>query len=232
MYMWCAPQVRTNISTATRLIRIGRLRCDGTPSALGDERMQLQHRPVPIIPSRPSEGTKMTTRKYTLFASALVASLALFAAACGGSGGGSSNASQATTPNKSTSSATVAVANSDLGNVLVDAQGRTLYLFGADMGTTSTCSGACAQEWPPLMAGAAATVGNGAKALLLGTTTRSDGSKQITYNGHPVYLFAGDHKAGDTNGQGITAFGGTWYALTGSGNHATASAASGSEYGY
>jgi predicted lipoprotein with Yx(FWY)xxD motif len=174
----------------------------------------------------------MISRRHTLFASALLASLALFAAACGGSGGGNGNAAQAATANKSTSSATVAVANSDLGHVLVNSQRRTLYLFGADMGTTSACSGACAQEWPPLVANGTSTVGNGAKSSLLGASTRSDGKQQITYNGHPVYLFAGDHKAGDTNGQGITAFGGTWYALTGSGNQATASAASGSEYGY
>ena len=122
------------------------------------------------------------------------------------------------TTSKTASSATVAVENTDLGNVLTDAQGRTLYLFGADMGTTSVCSGACAQNWPPLLASGTATVGNGAKASLLGASTRSDGKQQVTYNGHPLYLFAGDHKAGDTNGQGVNAFGGSWHALTATGN--------------
>jgi predicted lipoprotein with Yx(FWY)xxD motif len=179
----------------------------------------------------------MIRRRSSFIAGAVFASLTLIAAACGGSGGDSASASSSATTAKTTSTATVAVANSDLGNVLVDAQGRTLYMFGADMGTTSTCSGACAQNWPPLLATGTATVGNNAKASLLGESTRSDGKQQVTYNGHPLYLFSGDHKAGDTNGQGLNAFGGTWHALTATGNQVTATAASGSSstgggYGY
>jgi predicted lipoprotein with Yx(FWY)xxD motif len=89
-----------------------------------------------------------------------------------------------------------------------------------------------AQNWPPLLASGAATVGNAAKASLLGVSTRSDGKQQVTYNGHPLYRFAGDHKAGDTNGQGVNAFGGSWHALTAAGNAVTATAASGGSYGY
>jgi predicted lipoprotein with Yx(FWY)xxD motif len=126
----------------------------------------------------------------------------------------------------------VAVGNSDLGNILVDSQGRTLYQFGADIGTKSACSGDCATNWPPLLAHGNATVGNGAKTALLGTSTRSDGTQQVTYNGHPLYRFSGDHKAGDTNGQGINAFGGIWHALTAAGNEATATSSSGGGYGY
>jgi predicted lipoprotein with Yx(FWY)xxD motif len=174
----------------------------------------------------------MIRRRHTLIAGTVFASLTLVAAACGGSGGGSASASPSATTTKTASSATVAVANSNLGNVLVDPQGRTLYLFGADMGTKSACSGACALNWPPLLASGTATVGNGAKASLLGASTRSDGKQQVTYNGHPLYLFAGDQKAGDTNGQGVNAFGGRWYALTATGNQATATAASGGGYGY
>ncbi len=179
----------------------------------------------------------MIRRRNSFIAGAVLASLTLIAAACGGSGGGSASASSSASTAKTTSSATVAVANSALGNVLVDAQGRTLYMFGADMGTTSTCSGACAQNWPPLLASGNATVGNNAKASLLGDSTRSDGKHQVTYNGHPLYLFSGDHKAGDTNGQGINAFGGKWHALTATGNQVTANAASGGSstgggYGY
>ena len=166
----------------------------------------------------------MKNRRHTLFAGAVLASLASFAAACGSSGSGSASASPPATTAKTASSATVTVANSNLGNVLVDAQGRTLYQFGADMGTSSACSGACATNWPPLVASGAATVGNGAKASLLGASTRSDGTQQVTYNGHPLYRFAGDKKAGDTNGQGVNAFGGVWHALTATGNQATATA--------
>ena len=156
----------------------------------------------------------------------------MFAAACGSSGSGSASASPPATTAKTASSATVTVADSNLGNVLVDAQGRTLYQFGADMGTNSACSGACATNWPPLVASGAATVGNGAKASLLGASTRSDGTQQVTYNGHPLYRFAGDHKAGDTNGQGVNAFGGIWHALTATGNQATATATAPSRGGY
>jgi predicted lipoprotein with Yx(FWY)xxD motif len=173
----------------------------------------------------------MISRRHTLFASTVLASLALVAAACGGSSGTRANASTPATT-KSQSPATVAVAHSDLGNVLVDTHGRTLYQFGADMGTTSACSGDCAQDWPPLVASGMATVGNGAKPALLGTTTRSDGTQQITYNGHPLYRFAGDHKAGDTNGQGVNEFGGRWSALTATGNQPTATTTSGGGNGY
>ena len=174
----------------------------------------------------------MFSRRHTLIVSTVFASFALVAAACGGSGGGSTNGSPSHATSKSESPATVAVANSNLGNVLVDSQGRTLYLFGADMGTKSTCSGECAQDWPPLLASGTTTVGNGAQASLLGTSTRSDAKQQVTYNGHPLYRFSGDHKAGDTNGQGINEFGGVWSAITATGNQATGTAMSGSGDGY
>jgi predicted lipoprotein with Yx(FWY)xxD motif len=173
-------------------------------------------------------------KPLTVFVSALVVPLALLGAACGSSGGGSSAAPSPTTASptaspttsKNATPATVAIAKTGLGSVLVDSRGRTLYQFGADSGTTSTCSGACAANWPPLVASGTPTVGGGAKASLVGTTTRSDGKTQVTYNGHPVYLFVGDSKAGDTNGQGLTAFGGTWSALTSAGNKASGSASS------
>jgi predicted lipoprotein with Yx(FWY)xxD motif len=128
-----------------------------------------------------------------------------------------SSAAPATIPSPGPSSAqpaTVAVAANKLGSILVDSQGRTLYLFEADQGTTSACSGTCATAWPPLIANGQATAGNGANSSLVGTTQRADGSAQVTYNGHPVYGFAKDQKAGDTNGEALTAFGGEWYALS------------------
>lgn len=107
--------------------------------------------------------------------------------------------------------ATVDVGSTGLGSVLVDANGRTLYLYTPDTGGTSTCYGQCATTWPPLTTGGAPVAGSGVDASLLGTTTRTDGSVQVTYAGHPLYYFARDSAAGQTNGEG---FGGIWYAVT------------------
>jgi predicted lipoprotein with Yx(FWY)xxD motif len=82
----------------------------------------------------------------------------------------------------------------------------------------STCTGTCAIEWPPLRATGNPTVGGGATASIVATSARSDGKPQVTYNGHPLYLFSGDQKSGDTNGEGVNAFGGLWYALSSAGN--------------
>ena len=159
----------------------------------------------------------------------LVAALAL--AACGGSG---SNATGSPAPPKNANgqSATVGVANENVGKILVDSQGRTLYLFKRDLGTKSTCNGACAVEWPPLRATGKPTVGSGANAAIVATSTRSDGTPQVTYNGHPLYRFSIDQKAGDTNGQGVNAFGGLWYVLSPSGDEVTAPAGPGGGFGY
>jgi predicted lipoprotein with Yx(FWY)xxD motif len=101
-----------------------------------------------------------------------------------------------------------------LGRILVDSTGRTLYLFKGDVGTKSKCFGACAIAWPPLRTGGKPAVRSGARAALVGTTKRSDGARQVTYNGHPLYLFIKDHKPGDVTGQGVTAFGATWSAVS------------------
>jgi predicted lipoprotein with Yx(FWY)xxD motif len=156
------------------------------------------------------------TRRLTFIASAAAVLLASLAFAGCGSGG--SSTAQAAPKTASGQSATVGVANTGLGNVLVNSAGMTLYMFAKDTGSQSTCTGACAQNWPPLLANGKPTAGTGAAASMLGTTTRSDGGKQVTYNGHPLYLFAGDNAPGDTNGQGLTAFGGSWFALSAAGN--------------
>ena len=173
------------------------------------------------------------SRSITLLASATALVLAALAVAgCGSSGG--SNGSGSPVPPKTANgqSATVGVANENLGTILVDSQGRTLYLFQRDSGAQSTCSGACAVEWPPLRATGKPTVGGGANASIVATSTRSDGKPQVTYNGHPLYLFSGDQKAGDTSGQGVNAFGGLWYALSSSGDEVTTPAGSGGGFGY
>jgi predicted lipoprotein with Yx(FWY)xxD motif len=150
----------------------------------------------------------MTRNRCTTFiARVAIVPLAAVALVCTGVGISDAGAATKHTP------ATVKIAKTSLGNVLVDSKGRTLYLFGADTGTTSTCTGACATNWPPARVTGTPTAGKGALAALVGTTTRTDGKPQVTYNGHPVYRFIGDKKAGDTNGEGLTAFGGTWSAL-------------------
>jgi predicted lipoprotein with Yx(FWY)xxD motif len=167
-------------------------------------------------------------KPLTLLASAAAAPLIVLAvAACGnGSSGASASPTPPTTPTGQ--AATVGVASTGLGQILVDSQGRTLYLFQKDTSTTSTCTGACATSWPPLRATGQPTAGTGANAALLGTTPRSDGGPQVTYNGHPVYLFFQDQKPGDTNGEGVNAFGASWYVLSPTGNEVTAAAPSGS----
>jgi predicted lipoprotein with Yx(FWY)xxD motif len=158
----------------------------------------------------------MTSSKpFALLMAAAVVGLTVVALA--GCGGGSNNKPIASGPPPKTAGgrpATVGVENSNLGKILVDAQGRTLYLFTKDSGTTSGCTGACASAWPPLRATGKPTVGNGANASMVGTTPRSDGKPQVTYNGHPVYLYQGDSSQGDTNGQGLNAFGGGWFAVS------------------
>jgi len=106
--------------------------------------------------------------------------------------------------------ATVRIAHRDLGRILVDSRGRTLYVLSADPAGKSKCFGACATNWPPLRASRKPTVGTGLKASKVGTIRRRDGKPQVTYNRHPLYRFIGDTKPGQTNGQGIVAFGGRW----------------------
>jgi predicted lipoprotein with Yx(FWY)xxD motif len=158
----------------------------------------------------------------TLLVAAAAILLIVVAAACGSSHTGSPTAARSTTPQTKAPPAppTIAVANSGLGNILVDSQGRTVYMFGADSGTTSACTGACAAAWPPVQATGTPTAGSGANTALVGT----NGTNQVTYNGHPLYTFSGDNQARDTNGEGRVAFGGTWSALSPAGDPISAPA--------
>jgi predicted lipoprotein with Yx(FWY)xxD motif len=155
---------------------------------------------------------------------AVIPIVALIVAGCGSSTSSSTSSASTPAPKANGASATLGVATTGLGRTLVDAQGRTLYLFKKDSGTTSACTGACASAWPPVRANGKPTAGTGATASLLGTTARSDGAPQVTYNGHPLYLFVMDKKPGDTNGQGVTAFGAAWFALSAPGNQVSGSA--------
>ncbi len=113
---------------------------------------------------------------------------------------------------------TVGLRSTSLGSVLTNSQGRTLYVLTADSAGKSTCTGACATAWPPLTvkSGQTPAAGSGVTATL-GTITRSDGTVQVTANGLPLYTFVRDAKARDVNGQGVNAFGGTWYVVNASG---------------
>jgi predicted lipoprotein with Yx(FWY)xxD motif len=110
--------------------------------------------------------------------------------------------------------ATVSTATSKLGTIVVDSRGRTLYLFEKDTRGRSTCAGACAGYWPPLLTRAAPTAGHGAKHALLGVIRRTDGTRQVTYAGHPLYRFVQDARRGQTNGQDLHDFGAGWYVLS------------------
>jgi predicted lipoprotein with Yx(FWY)xxD motif len=149
----------------------------------------------------------------------LGAVIALLAAGCGGTNKPKPNTSAGSPATTSAASgATVAVQSSKLGKILVDDQGRTLYLFEKDKGPKSTCAGACASAWPPLATNGAPKAGSGVTAADLTASQRDDGSSQVVYHGHPLYRYAGDSKAGNTNGEGLNQFGAEWYVLGPSGN--------------
>jgi predicted lipoprotein with Yx(FWY)xxD motif len=161
-------------------------------------------------------------RKITIFI-AVAAPLAavLIAAGCGSSAGGSGGSSYSVAPYGSASAASasvrsatgatkVGVASSRLGRIVVDNKGRTLYLFEKDKNRRSACYGTCATYWPPLLTHGKPVARLGAKQSLLGTTRRANGSKQVTYGGHPLYRFSLDTKPGQTTGEGLNDFGGGW----------------------
>jgi len=164
----------------------------------------------------------------------VVAGLA-FLLGIAGCGGGSSSTSAGSTATETTTTALPPVAEpppnaeegtvyvslasaSGLGLVLADSEGHTLYAFSKDSPKASACEGACAKAWPPLLVEKGEPEpSNGASAARLGTITRADGSRQVTYAGHPLYSYSGDKQPGAATGNGSTAFGGTWTPLKGSG---------------
>jgi predicted lipoprotein with Yx(FWY)xxD motif len=115
------------------------------------------------------------------------------------------------------SKAKLQVRSGNLGRFIVDARGMTLYLFEKDRGGKSACSGSCAKVWAPYLTTGKATAGSGVTASRIGTTKRTDGTTQVTYGAHPLYHFAGDHRPGQTAGQGSKAFGASWYVVAPSG---------------
>ena len=120
----------------------------------------------------------------------------------------------ATTHAAQAKGAVVSTAKTSLGRIIVNANGRTLYLFEKDHNGKSACSGECAAFWPPLITSGKPIVTGGARASLIGTTRRADGRLQVTYNHHPLYTFVKDKKAGQTSGEGVNAFGAGWDVLS------------------
>lgn len=156
----------------------------------------------------------------------LAAGLAVVLAACGGSSSGGSTDSVAAASGSGGQAATLTTHSSPLGTYLTDGAGRTVYVFAADTGDTSTCTGACAKEWPPVTSGGAPAAKGKVDTSGLDTTTRDDGSAQVTYDGHPLYYFADDESAGDMKGQGEDDFGGVWSVVGPDGTPITASSPS------
>jgi predicted lipoprotein with Yx(FWY)xxD motif len=151
----------------------------------------------------PEKGADVRRTTLALAAIGLVAALVIGIAAASGS--------------SAKSGTVVKTAKTTLGTILVDAKGRTLYMFLKDKAKKSTCSGQCAVYWPPLLTTGKPVAKPSAKAALLGTTKRAGGKLQVTYKGHPLYRYSLDKKAGQTNGEGVNAFGAHWYAVSPSG---------------
>jgi predicted lipoprotein with Yx(FWY)xxD motif len=176
--------------------------------------------------------TRLSRHRGLALLAAPAAGVALVAAACGSVGasapaygaGSIGNASGRTAAGgnpygvapASTGAVSIKVAMSGAGSFLTDGHGRTLYLFTRDTGNMSSCTGGCASVWPAVTGSTAAQVGTGASASLLGTASNA-GGQQITYNGHPLYYYAGDVNPGDTNGERLNEFGGVWYEVSPSG---------------
>jgi predicted lipoprotein with Yx(FWY)xxD motif len=138
-----------------------------------------------------------------------------------GSAGTSDTTTAKSPPGAESGAAVLTVATAPkVGAVLVNSDGFTVYDFHKDKGTVSSCYGACAGVWPPVLTEGAPQVGEGASASQLGTTKRKDGTVQVTYAGHPLYTYAADKKPGEANGNDFSSYGGEWYALKGSGEEA------------
>ncbi|MGH2911562.1 MAG: COG4315 family predicted lipoprotein [Solirubrobacteraceae bacterium] len=178
----------------------------------------------------------MQTRTAGLIA--VLGTLALIAAGCGGSKSSSSTSAASAYPTETEKTATTAATTtpattpasgggvtvavkhaSKLGTILaVGSKKMTVYMFEGDKGTTSSCTGACASVWPPVTTSGTPTTSGAASSSDLGTITRSDGTTQVTYKGHPLYFFAKDKDSGDAYGQGVHGFGADWYVLAPSGS--------------
>jgi predicted lipoprotein with Yx(FWY)xxD motif len=175
-----------------------------------------------------------------IWGAAGLAAIALTIAACGSSasstpaaGAAGSSSTPASSAGSSSAGTTLEAKTIGGKQVLTNAKGFTLYWFALDTATASKCTGSCASYWPPVPGPATAGAGVTGK---MGTITRSDGTTQATYNGHPLYTYVGDTSPGQDKGNGLNASGGLWYVVPVSGGAAPASSPStsstGGGYGY
>jgi predicted lipoprotein with Yx(FWY)xxD motif len=151
----------------------------------------------------------------------VVAAAALILALVSGGNSKAHKAAQVASPGKTAptpANAALDLRRTPLGNVLVDAKGRSLYLFEADKRDMSNCSSACLSIWPALTSTGKPQAHGGVLATKIGAIAAAGGKTQVTYNGHPLYYYAGDQKAGDTSGQGLNQFGAEWYVLGANGD--------------
>jgi predicted lipoprotein with Yx(FWY)xxD motif len=158
--------------------------------------------------------TQVTARVCTFVAATGVAVLV---AACGSSGKSPSATSSMGSSSTPAGAVAIGTANGPDGTYLTGADGRALYLWLGDVNGGSKCLGQCATQWPPLITTTSASATDGVQSSGLGTITRSDGSKQVTYKGHPLYYFAADSGAGVITGQGSDSFGARWWLVAPSG---------------
>ena len=159
---------------------------------------------------------------WKMFFNATIAGAALLIGACSAYGSsGSYGSAYGSSPSPAANAggaSTIGLRSTPLGQILVDSNGKTLYLFVADKSAMSTCYGDCASVWPPLLTGGSPVAGPGINQSLLSTTKRTDGSVEVVYNGHPLYYFVSDRQAGDTTGQALSSFGADWYVIAANGS--------------
>jgi predicted lipoprotein with Yx(FWY)xxD motif len=159
---------------------------------------------------------------------------AVLAAACSSGSSTTGAAGNGTTPaggsgasnSASGSGGTVIATATAAGSTFLTDGGRAVYVWTKDGSGMSACSGACTGTWPPVTATGMVTAAGTAKASDIGTITRSDGTKQVTYNGHPLYFFSGDSGPGTASGQGSSSFGAKWWLVAPAGSDVTASVSS------
>jgi predicted lipoprotein with Yx(FWY)xxD motif len=175
------------------------------------------------------------TARFRVGGVAALATAAMIIAGCGSSNSSSSSSAAAAPAAASSSSSatstaaaatgvTVKTEKGSGGTYLAGPNGHALYLWVADSGGKSACSGACAHAWPPLVTKGNPSAGEGVDASDLSTVKRSDGAEQVTYKGHPLYYFVADTSAGSTKGQGNDGFGAKWWLIAPSGTAITAGA--------
>jgi predicted lipoprotein with Yx(FWY)xxD motif len=160
--------------------------------------------------------------KRTIYALCLIGAIATLIAGCGGSDSGDGDSGSGSKQVSATEDGAGAVVSAkkvgDLGVVLTDAEGRTLYGFDRDKHSlysafSSACYDACAEKWSPMLTGGEPQAEGAAFPTKESTLQRKDGTLQVTYYGNPLYTYVGDKKPGEANGNGVKAFGGEWYAL-------------------